>query len=227
MGGTFMADYFDLLSNLELFHGFSKEALAARLSESHYRVLRFNAGQVIHLQHETCRHLDIILAGQVFVQKLDVTGHVLTVEDLTAGDSIGASLLFSSRNTYPLSIVAKTDTVLFRLAKKEIEKLSQENSDFLRALLRTISDRTLMLTERIDAISLKTIREKISDYLRLEYSIQKRLTLTLPLSKKQLAERFGIQRTSLSRELDKMRKDGLISFRNRDITLEDNDYFRI
>lgn len=227
MGGAGMTDYFDLLSNLELFHGFSKEALATSLSESHYRVLDFNAGQVIHLQHETCRHLDIILSGEVFVQKLDVTGHILTVDDLAAGDIIGASLLFSSRNTYPLSIVAKTDTILFRLGKKEIEKLSQENSAFLRALLRIISDRTLMLTERIDAMSLKTIREKIRDYLRLEYSIQKSLTLTLPLSKKQLAERFGIRRTSLSRELDKMRKDGLISFQNRDITLEDKKYFRV
>lgn len=222
-----MTDHFTLLTGLDLFSAFEEAALRSLLATSDYRVLTFNEGQIVHLQHETCHHLEIILSGHIVVHKLDAAGNILTVEDLTVGDILGASLIFSSRNIYPLTSIAETDAVLFRLGKDTIVKLSQENVGFMQALLRTISDRTLMMTDRIDAISLKTIREKITDYLRLQYSIQNTPTITLPLAKKQLAERFGIQRTSLSRELDLMRKDGLLNFHNRQITLLDKDYFSL
>jgi len=41
------------------------------------------------------------------------------------------------------------------------------------------------------------------------------------MSKKALAEKIGIQRSSLSRELNKMRKDGLIDFNSKYITIND------
>lgn len=41
------------------------------------------------------------------------------------------------------------------------------------------------------------------------------------MSKKEMAERFGIQRPSLSRELNKMRKDGLLEYDAKTITIKD------
>jgi CRP-like cAMP-binding protein len=46
----------------------------------------------------------------------------------------------------------------------------------------------------------------------------------LTLSKKALAEMFGISRTSLSRELGRMRDEGLIDFDQKTITILDPDF---
>jgi len=46
------------------------------------------------------------------------------------------------------------------------------------------------------------------------------------MTKKELAERLGIQRTSLSRELNKMKKDGLIDYDAHSITICDFDIIR-
>ena len=99
-------------------------------------------------------------------------------------------------------------------------ELGQTNVNFMAGLMTVISDRTLLLTDKIDAISLKTIRQRIIDFLKYEYSIQKSDTIKMPISKKDLAERFGIRRASLSRELSKMRKDGLLEFDARTITIK-------
>ena len=55
-------------------------------------------------------------------------------------------------------------------------------------------------------MSKRTIRESIVGFLKHETQKQNSQTITLPVSKKALAERFGVQRTSLSRELQKMRE---------------------
>lgn len=49
--------------------------------------------------------------------------------------------------------------------------------------------------------------------------MQKNMVIKLNISKKDLAERFGVQRTSLSRELNKMRKDGILDFDAKSISI--------
>jgi CRP-like cAMP-binding protein len=55
--------------------------------------------------------------------------------------------------------------------------------------------------------------------LERECKIQNSNRIQLGITKKALAERIGVQRTSLSRELAKMKADGLIDFDDKTITL--------
>jgi CRP-like cAMP-binding protein len=167
--------------------------------------------------------MDIVLKGKVAVQKIDKEGSILKINVFSGGSILGANLLFSSRNFYPMTVVAEYQAVLLHISKELILELSQTNIHFITGLMTVISDRTLLLTDKIDAISLKTIRQKILDFLRYEYSLQKSDVLKITISKRDLAERFGIQRTSLSRELNKMRKDGLLEYSARTITLKRMD----
>ena len=167
--------------------------------------------------------MDIVLNGKVAVQKIDEEGNILKIDTFSGGSLLGANLLFSSKNLYPMTVVAESQTVLLHIYKELVLELSQTNICFMKDLMREISDRTLLLTDKIDAISLKTIRQKIIDFLRYEYSLQKSDVLKMTISKKELAERFGIQRTSLIRELNKMRKDGFLVYDSRTITLKRPD----
>lgn len=164
--------------------------------------------------------MDIVLKGRVAVQKIDEEGSILKINVFSGGSILGANLLFSRRNFYPMTVVAECQAVLLHISKELILELSQTNVHFITGLMAVISDRTLLLTDKIDAISLKTIRQKILDFLRYEYSLQKSDVLKMTISKRDLAERFGIQRTSLSRELNKMRKDGLLEYSASTITLK-------
>jgi len=69
----------------------------------------------------------------------------------------------------------------------------------------------------------RTVTECIIEFLLYEYHVQKSTTIKLNMTKKELAEKIGVQRPSLSRELNKMRKDGLIIYDPKQITITDVD----
>lgn len=167
--------------------------------------------------------MDIILNGKVSVQKINENGKVLTVNVFSTSDILGANLIFSSRNCYPMTDVSKTSVMLLHMHKELVLELCQNSESFMIGLMTVISDKTIMLIDEIKLISLKSIRQCIIVFLRYEYHIQKNTVIKPNISKKDFAERLGIQRSSLNRELNKMRKDGLLEYDARTITLKNID----
>jgi len=222
-GGIFVYktdNYIDALTGIDLFRGFDSNELKTILDAARCSLTRHNKGQLVYLQNEICQSMDIILEGEVSVQKIDTEGNILTIQTFSAMDHIGANLLFSSRKKYPMTVAVEADAVILHLERELVVDLIQTHRSFMEALLQAISDRTLILTDKINAISLSTIREQLLSYLRYESRIQKSSTVNLDISKKKLAEKLGVQRSSLGRELQKMRSDGLISYDRKTITLK-------
>ena len=120
-----------------------------------------------------------------------------------------------------MTILAKTDVTIIHLKKDLILKFCQSNVNFLTNFLESLSDKTLILADRIRTLSFKSLRKSIIDFLIYESYAQKSNKVKLGVTKKNLAEKFGVQRTSLSRELNKMREDGLIEYDLYSITILD------
>ena len=75
------------------------------------------------------------------------------------------------------------------------------------------------MNHRIAMYTNKTLRENLIDYLQSLSRSQNSKQITLPISKKQLADYFGVQRPSLFRELKKMKDEGLLEIDNREINI--------
>jgi CRP-like cAMP-binding protein len=214
-----MLAYLPLLKKIDLFKDLSFEDLNHLLTKDLYEIKSYNKNVVIYFQNEKCTRFDIILKGTILVQDIDSRGNVLTISDFNVGDVLGGNLLFSHKNFYPMTVMAKTDAIILHIKKDLIIKLCQINEVFLNNFLQSISDKTLILTDKIKSLSMKTIRQCIIDFLMYESFSQSSNTIRLQYTKKELAEKFGIQRPSLSRELNKMRKDGLIEYDAHSITI--------
>ena len=92
-----------------------------------------------------------------------------------------------------MTITATTNTKMFSMDKKQVLKLCQTNEKFLTNFLEILSDKALMLTTKIHTLARKTIREKIMDFLIFESNRQNSKVIRLPISKKELAEKFGLK----------------------------------
>jgi cAMP-binding proteins - catabolite gene activator and regulatory subunit of cAMP-dependent protein kinases len=215
--------YCDFLLSLNLFSGFSTKQLLELFCLPNYQIHTYTKGQIIHLQNELCHVMDIVLEGEVSVQKIDSSGNILKISVFSGEEVLGANLLFASRNTYPMTIISEGKSVILHISKELVLELCRANLVFMSGLMTVIADKTLLLTDKIDAISLKTIRQRIIDFLRYQFYLQNSYTIRLPITKKELAERLGIQRSSLSRELQKMRELDLIEYNARYITIKDHD----
>lgn len=170
-------------------------------------------GAFVYMESDPCKTLDIIIEGSVYVKRHDLEGRTLMVERFVSGDFLGANLLFSSQATYPMHVIAETDCKIVKLPKVMVLSWCQGNTDFLEAFLNAISDRARVLVSTIHKLSTGTLRERLLDDFHKEKN--HRNEIVLKVTKKELAERYGVQRTSLSRELQKMTEDQIIEKINR------------
>lgn len=211
--------HFRFLSSMPLFSGFAEIELAEALG-NRLLIRSFRKNEIIHLQNERAKSMDIILEGGVTVQSIDENGNILSIVNLNEGDMLGCNLIFSNDNEYRMTIIAIENTKIFSMSKEQVLKFCQTNEEFLIKFLEILSDKALVLTTKIRSLARKTIREKIMDFLIFESGRQDSKTIKLSISKKELAEKFGVERPSLQRELRKMKDDGLIDYDSKIIELK-------
>ncbi|MGN9162419.1 Crp/Fnr family transcriptional regulator [Clostridium sulfidigenes] len=218
-----MLDFISILENTELFKDISMSTINHLFVQDSFNIKTYKKNSVIYFQNEKCVTFDMVLKGIVSVQSTDEKGNYISISDFTMGSELGGNLLFSHKNFYPMMVLAKTEVTLIHLKKDLVLSLCQSNTTFLSKFLHSISDKTLILTDKIKTLSLKSIRQCIIDFLMYESYVQKSNIIKLEVTKKDLAEKFGVQRSSLSRELNKMRKDGLIEYDAYSITIVNLD----
>ena len=88
-------------------------------------------------------------------------------------------------------------------------------------MLKVVSNRALMLNKKLEYLSIKSLRGKISTYLLEEQKKEGNTTFQLNLNRNELADFINVSRPSLSRELGKMRDEGLIDFHSTAIKIND------
>ncbi|MBR0599297.1 Crp/Fnr family transcriptional regulator [Clostridiales bacterium BAD-6] len=183
----------------------------------------YNQGEIIHFDGDICTYIDIIISGKVVVERIDDSGNLMTITEFYPDDVLGGNLIFSKNPHYPMMVSAKTDVSLISLSKGLVFEFCATNTDFLKVYLEYISDHATLLGDKIKHYVNRSIRESLIAFLKNEYKLQKSSTIQLNTSKKAIADRIGVQRTSLSRELQKMKKEGLLIFDKDSITIINMD----
>ena len=193
------------------------------LRDGLFRVATIKKGSTIHFEGDACRYLEVVLSGQISIERIDAEGNLMTVAQCRRNEVLGGNLLFSQRPVYPMTLTAVQDSSLLLIEKELLFDLLSKNPGFLKAYLELTSDRANTLGDQIRHYVNKSIRMCLVNFLKQEYSRQKSNPIRLSLSKKMLAEKIGVQRTSISRELAKMRRDGLIDYDRGAITILDEN----
>lgn len=214
-----MSEIINALALCPLFKGMSLKEIEDILNTVDYKIKFFKKDQLIAVEGEACLSIGIILEGRVEIKKIFASGRSITVTALKKGNIFGEVIIFSDTKKYPSTIVSFTETKVMFISKDDILKFCNSNYQFLFNFISLLSNRILMLNEKITIISQKSIRQKLSLFLLEEYKKNKSLILELPLSRKDLAEYLGIPRPSLSREMRNMKNEGIIDFKKNTIKI--------
>jgi CRP-like cAMP-binding protein len=197
----------------------SDEEINSYLGDGSFKISTYERNNIVHFSGEVCLKLEIILSGKVAVERIDEVGNLMNIAEFYSNEILGGNLLFSKNPHYPMTITVKQPTLILEINKERLFGLFSDNHDFLRSYLEFVSDHATILGDRIKHYVNKTIRECIMSFLEYERQKQNSNPIRLNITKKAWAERIGIQRTSLSRELAKMRNDGLIQYDSKFIEI--------
>lgn len=202
--------------DLPLFHGIEREHLAPMLNCIGYYIKAYQKNETISLEKEHIRHIGIILSGSVDMIKEDLWGNKTIVTRMHSRDLFGETFACGSN---PLSVVSytvsQTAQILFLPFKKVMHTCTNTcffHHHLIENMVRLIADKNRDLMCKVEMISKKTLREKILAYLSLQAQINKTRYFEIPLGRVELADYLCADRSALTRELSKMKAEGLIDF---------------
>ena len=87
-------------------------------------------------------------------------------------------------------------------------------------MVYVLAERNYKLTQKMDHLTQKTTREKLLSYFSEQALESGRSDFDIPLDRQQLADYLSVDRSAMSTELGKMKKDGLIEYRKNHFTLK-------
>jgi CRP-like cAMP-binding protein len=144
---------------------------------------------------------------------------------LKKGEMFGEMVSFSDKKVWPATVTAQSECeVIFVSPEKVIsqcEKMCHYHQKLIDNMLKIMSKKALMLNRKVEYLSIRSLRGKLCAYLIEQHRQQGLSIFSLPLNRDELADFFNVARPSISRELSKMKDEGLIDFHKASFKLID------
>lgn len=165
----------------------------------------------------------IIERGEALLIRIDEEGVSTVMEELGAGGVFGKTLAFAGSSADSLQVVCRTPCdVLFidyPHILKRCERACTHHSLLVQNMLRLMAGKAQGLSERVDVLSRRSIREKLLCYFHQLSDKAGSLSFTLPFSLSTLADYIATDRSAMMRELKRLREEEVIRTEGRKVTL--------
>ena len=205
----------EILKNLALFKGLNdneiieiKEFLSDAKTYDNKEII-FNTGDPIN-------YFGILLRGQVDLSIEDVFGNKAILSKLTGPALFAESVLIGGVGEIPLSVVASDNSeVIFFDYKAYKSSGSTSLITVQDNLIKILAGKNLFMRDKLNLLSLPSTRAKILYFLSNEARKRKSKYFEIDFNISELAQFLNLNRSSLSRELSKLKKEGLIDYDNK------------
>jgi CRP/FNR family transcriptional regulator, dissimilatory nitrate respiration regulator len=204
-----------------LFHGIPTNEVEMLLDNKH-AITKYPKGALVALQSVRYDSLLIVSEGKVRGEMMDVLGRTTLIEEISAPRAVAPAFLFASENKLPVAILADEESEIVSIHRSHFTEMMQKDARLLTNFLKSISDRSRFLSDKLRMQRFGTIRSKLVQYL-LEIS-KRELGATrfiIPHTQQQLADRFGVTRPALARGIANLEEEGLIRSKGKQFELLD------
>ena len=205
-----------LAQSSPLFEGIDPGKMDVMLNCIGFHVKHYEKGESLALEEADIQQVGILLTGSVDMVKEDIWGNKTMLLRVGPGELFGESFACAVDSMSTVSFVAAEDCEALFLPFRRMMHTCSHTCEFHHRLIKNmvtqLAEKNQSLMQKVEVISKKTLREKILAYLMLQVQKQGSKYIELPLSRVELADYLCADRSALTRELSKMREDGLIDY---------------
>ena len=201
---------FEKLLMLPLFQGMSSSEITSVAGKTKFAFHRVAKGKKVVSEGDPCQNLLFLLEGSLQVTSRADDNSYSMVEELAAPDVIQPERIFGLTQRYSKTFVALTECRLVSVSKAEMLRLSEEHMIFQLNLLNIISTQSQRITHQPWRVHPQGIRNKIIRFVET-HSMRPAGEKTLYIKMETLATLIAESRLNVSRELNAMQHEGLIS----------------
>ena len=209
-----------------LFNGISEEDRKAILGCVGYRIKTYSKGSFIALEEETFDHIGIILSGSVDMVKEDLWGNRTMLLRMKENDVFGETFACGRERTATAGFQASEPTEILFMSFQRIMHSCTNSCAFHHQLsgnmIGIMADKNRELMRKVEVVTKRTTREKLLAYLSIQGQLAGSNTFDIPLSRVELADYLCVDRSAMTRELQKMKEEGLLDFQKNRFTMMKN-----
>ena len=215
-----------------LFQGLSAEEWAALEQSGCLRAKSYPRHAVIFHAGEHVHALGVVLRGTVHIENLDLWGSKSILSSISAGQAFAETYALCGDVMMVDAVAAEECEVLFVNIsafsggapgtvheKQVVAEIVREK--LLRNLLTVSMRKNLSLSQRIFCTTPKTVRGRLLTYFSAQAARSGSLQFEIPFNRQQLADYLNLDRSALSKELCKMRDEGLLTFEKNRFALNE------
>lgn len=210
------------LSDINLFNNMTENEIT-QMNKKNYMRKRIYAKNT-HICHigDVVESVGIVLSGNAIIENTDIWGNKSIISYADEGE-IFAETYAITQTPMMVDVVSGECCEILFVNLKNV--LKAENSScswypkFMNNLLILSTQKNLALSRRIFCTSSKAVRTRVLAYLSEESVKADSTDITIPFDRQQMADYLNLDRSALSKELSKMKDDGIIEYRKNHFIL--------
>ena len=208
----------NVICNLKspLFDGIQPSDMKSMLHCIGYRIRNFSKGEIIAFEGENLKHISIVLSGSVDMVKEDLWGNKTMLVRMRQDALFGETFACGDDNLSVVTFVVSEDAKIMFMPFSRVMHSCTMACEFhhrlIENMVKVIANKNRDLMQKVDVVSKRTIREKLLAYLSIQSQQQNSRYFVSPLGRVELAEYLCVDRSALTRELAKMKEEGLIDY---------------
>ena len=212
----------EMLGKTVLFKTMTEEEILLCLKELRSQEKKYKKGTVIMHAGSLAERVGLVLSGSVTIESNDVCGNCTILSHVGSGQFFAETYALLPDEVMLVDVRANEDcNILFvtvgGLFKSRISSTWKDK--LTRNLLMISAHKNLTLSGRSFHTAPKSARGRILSYLNT-VSLQKHTNeFDIPFDRQQLADYLNLERTNMSKELGRMKRDGIIECRKNHFRL--------
>lgn len=218
-----MKKYLEVLKTCMLFTDISEDDILKIVICLNSRVKKYKKDSAIMLADDMISSVGIVLSGSVQIIKEDYLGNKNILTELSASEIFAETFTCAGIKKSPVTVLSATGCEILFVDYRKIITVCPSSCEFhtrlIANMLRLIANKNLMLNQKIEFMSKRTTREKLLSYLAAQAEKSKCKSFTIPFSRAEMADFLCVDRSAMSRELCRLRNEGLLRFKGNEFKI--------
>lgn len=218
-----MKKYIKLLKKCPLFEGIREEDLGVMLHCLGARTEQFDKKYTIFAEGYHAKYIGVLLRGVAHTVQNDYYGKRSVVSVVGEGEVFGEAFACASVEALPVSVIAAEPCEVMLIDASHVMHACQNHCAFhnrlIFNLMRDLAKKTIQFHQKIEITSQKTTREKLLFFLTAESKRAGSRRFTISFDRQALADYLCVDRSGLSAEIGKMRREGILESHKNEFEL--------
>ncbi|MDO4868780.1 MAG: Crp/Fnr family transcriptional regulator [Bacillota bacterium] len=204
--------YLELVINSGLFEDISKSDYIYAFDRLKIYGRNYKKGETVFYEGDVIDKICIVVSGSVRSEKAYPDGEIHIVELFDEGAFFGLEIAASRTKISAIDYISNEDCEIVYITMQSIEK-STYAAAIKNVLMKKLADDNVIMSHKIEILAERGLRNRILVYFDILMNKAGTNEITVKMNREQMAQFLCVNRSALSNELNKMKKEGILGFK--------------